>query len=150
MEYPATQAHAQHQARPATALRAKKTYGFLTAALLCASLMALHGHASAQTGADGSAEARYKAEVAACNSGSSNQDRLTCLKEAGAARGEAKKDQLSDGRGALGRNAVDRCNALPPDDQPACLERIQGQGTSEGSVGGGGILRELVVPDNPK
>lgn len=132
--------------QPATAIRLQKKHGWLTAAILCVSLVALHGQAKA---AD-SAEARYQAEVAACNNGSSNQDRATCLKEAGAARGEAKKAQLTDGRGALDRNAVDRCNALPPNDQPACLERIQGQGTTEGSVGTGGILRELVVPDTPK
>ena len=40
------------------------------------------------------ANARYQAERAVCQSGQSNQDRATCLKEAGAALHEAKMGRL--------------------------------------------------------
>ncbi|MGI4849961.1 MAG: hypothetical protein ACRYGK_17765 [Janthinobacterium lividum] len=118
----------------------------LSLAVLGAALAGASGTVHAQQ----TEEQRYRAEVAACNNGSSNQDRATCLKEAGAARDEAGKNHLSDGRGELRSNAVDRCKALPAGDQDACMQRIEGQGSTEGSVGSGGILRELVVPDAPK
>lgn len=94
------------------------------------------------------ANARYRAERAACNRGQSNQDRATCLKEAGAALQEAKRGRLNDDPSALQQNALVRCNALPVADRDACQRRIEGEGTSSGSVGEGGVLRELTVPDN--
>ncbi|NMM36746.1 MAG: hypothetical protein HHJ09_04420 [Glaciimonas sp.] len=94
------------------------------------------------------ADARYQADRAICNSGQSNQDRATCLKEAGAARQESKKGQLDSGKGTYQQNALIRCNALPADERDACQRRIEGEGTTSGSVRSGGLLRELVVPDN--
>ena len=90
-------------------------------------------------------EARYQAERATCMNGSSNQDRSTCLKEAGAARDEARKGQLSDGDGKLRQNAKQRCDALSGDEARDCLARMKGKGTTSGSVQGGGILRETVT-----
>jgi hypothetical protein len=90
-------------------------------------------------------EARYHAERATCMSGSSNQDRSTCLKEAGAARDEARKGQLTDGDGKLRQNAKQRCDALSGDDARDCLARMKGKGTTSGSAQGGGILRETVT-----
>ncbi|MGV8891470.1 MAG: hypothetical protein ACOH2K_00680 [Burkholderiaceae bacterium] len=97
------------------------------------------------------ANARYQAERAMCNSGQSYQDRATCLREAGAALQESKKGRLGSGKGTDGmykQNALIRCNALPADDREACQRRIEGEGTTSGSVRSGGVLRELVVPDN--
>lgn len=97
------------------------------------------------------ANARYQAERAMCNSGQSYQDRATCLREAGAALQESKKRRLGNDQGAndaYKHNALIRCNALPADDREACQRRIEGEGTISGSVPEGGVLRELVVPDN--
>ena len=97
------------------------------------------------------ANARYRAERAMCNSGQSYQDRATCLREAGAALQESKKGRLGSNQGADGmykQNALIRCNALPAEDRVACQRRIEGEGTISGSVSEGGVLRELVVPDN--
>ncbi|WP_025918297.1 hypothetical protein [Herminiimonas sp. CN] len=95
------------------------------------------------------ANARYRAEQAACKSGQSSQDRATCLREAGAALQESRKGRLNGADpGTYQQNALIRCNALPVNDRDACQRRIQGEGTTSGSVEGGGVLRELVVPDD--
>ena len=91
------------------------------------------------------AQARYQQERAACLDGSSPQDRATCLREAGAALSEARQGNLSDGQGSLRRNRVERCNVLPSDQRIDCIARMRGEGTTEGSVSGGGILREKVT-----
>ncbi|SFI45920.1 hypothetical protein SAMN04515618_1269 [Collimonas sp. OK307] len=95
------------------------------------------------------ANARYQAERAVCMSGQSNQSRATCLREAGAALQEARRGRLQDDPAADSQNALLRCNALPPDDKDACRRRINGEGTTSGSVLEGGVLRELsvTVPD---
>lgn len=95
------------------------------------------------------ATARYKAERAACISGESHQDRATCLREAGAALQEARKRRLNGNQDTFEQNALMRCNALPENDRDACQRRIKGEGTASGSVGEGGVLRELVVPVTP-
>ena len=93
-----------------------------------------------------SAKAAYQSDRAICNSGQSNQDRATCLKEAGAAYGEARRGQLNDGDAQYGQNALARCNALPPEDKQACERRINGEGTSEGTAQEGGIYRKIETP----
>jgi hypothetical protein len=120
-------------------------------------LACLSAFASAAFGADKSASApvdgRYQKERAVCDSGLSNQDRATCLKEAGAAKAEARQGRLSNNASPQTRevNAVDRCQALPTKDQADCMARIDGPGTpnqrttTSGSVAGGGILRETVT-----
>jgi hypothetical protein len=96
-------------------------------------------------------EATYRRERASCMDGSSNEDRATCLKEAGAARDEARRGQLSDDSASQRQNAVARCNGLPESDRIDCVRRVQGDGTVSGSAAGGGILRETVtiVPAAP-
>ncbi|GGI53790.1 hypothetical protein [Oxalicibacterium solurbis] len=86
----------------------------------------------------------YQQERAACMDGRSQQDRTTCLREAGAARGEAKRGHLTDST-SYEENATARCNVLPPSDRQDCVKRIHGQGTTSGSVEGGGIYRETTT-----
>lgn len=94
-------------------------------------------------------EARYQRERAACNDGRSSQDRTTCLREAAAARAAARQGQLGDATGTYEKNAMARCQALPAADRGACERRMRGEGVTSGSVAGGGIYRELVIPDVP-
>lgn len=98
--------------------------------------------------ADSSIESRYRSERAACLSGQSNQDRATCLKEASAARAEARRNRLDTGSAHLQENAGARCAALTGDDRTDCDKRMSGEGSVSGSVKDGGELRELttVVP----
>ena len=98
------------------------------------------------------ADAKYQRERAACMAGqTTNEDRATCLREAAAARDEARKGNLTSGDGQLRKNAKDRCKVLSGDERADCIARMNGEGTTSGSVGGGGILREKVtiVPGKP-
>jgi hypothetical protein len=77
------------------------------------------------------------------------QDRTACLREAGAARQEAQRGGLSDaGPGVERQNALARCQLQPPADRADCKARIEGTGqtSTEGSVMGGGVIRETVTP----
>jgi hypothetical protein len=115
---------------------------------LCALGLAL-GASAAHAATDSelaTAQARYKKDVAVCNEGRSNQDRATCMKEAGAALEEAKRGRLSTDP-VTRANATARCEALKGDERDACIARMNGAGTVEGSAQSGGILRELVTPE---
>jgi hypothetical protein len=105
---------------------------------------------AADAGRPSDAQARYQQERAACLSGQSHQDQSTCLKEAGAALEEARRGRLDTGQAARYQdNALLRCSVLPPEDRSACEARIQGQGTTSGSVAAGGIYRELIIREVP-
>jgi hypothetical protein len=105
------------------------------------SVMAAH----AAKPAPSAAQERYDQERAKCMNGSSNQDKATCLKEAGAARDEARKGQLDDGAAKYDKNARGRCDALSGDEAKDCRARMKGAGTVSGSAQSGGILRESVT-----
>ncbi|MEO6626185.1 MAG: hypothetical protein ABIN37_15350 [Burkholderiaceae bacterium] len=99
-------------------------------------------------GASSSAEAlaRYRAEMAMCASGQSNQDRTTCQTEARNALAEARRGGLTDGSvTTYSMNAQQRCAAHTGVDRTACDARMRGEGSISGSVGRGGILRESVT-----
>jgi hypothetical protein len=87
------------------------------------------------------AQMRYQQERSACMSGSSNQDRATCLKEAVAAYQEARKGALTGSEQALAQNRTARCTALQQPERDECVQRMQ-VGTSTGTARDGGILRE--------
>ncbi|RXN92700.1 hypothetical protein C7R54_02805 [Achromobacter aloeverae] len=109
-------------------------------ALCAAGLMGLSAGAHA--------DEQYKRDVAACNSGHTSQAKATCLREAGAAQVERRRNGLSDvGSSGEARNAEQRCNALPADQRQDCMYLMSGQGqtTVQGSVAGGGVLRETVI-----
>lgn len=93
------------------------------------------------------AQARYQQERARCISGESGQDYATCLREAGAALQAARRGQLDDADATYRSNALERCKALPPDEAKDCRDRMRGQGTSSGSVKGGGIYREKTTTE---
>lgn len=91
----------------------------------------------------GGDDATYKKERAACMDGTSNQDRATCLREAEAARYEARRGQLSNpGEAQLQQNAQRRCEGLPQAQRSDCEARMNGGGVSDGSARDGGIYRE--------
>ena len=103
-------------------------------ALLCAS--------AAMAAGQSNADARYQRDRAACMNGDTNQDRATCLKEAGAARQEARRGGLTESS-EYERNKMARCDLQPANDRQDCIRRMNGEGTISGSVEGGGIYREL-------
>ena len=91
------------------------------------------------------AQARFRQDMAACNSGQSNQDLATCRLEARNALADAKRGSLNDAPGKYTSNALQRCNALQGNNRSDCESRMRGEGRSEGSVGSGGIIRETVT-----
>jgi hypothetical protein len=100
--------------------------------------------------ASADAQSTYAKERADCEAGRTAQDRATCLREAGAAQSERKRNGL-DNNGSLRQNAIERCNAVPAKDKADCLARIEGprqpnqKTTTSGSVGGGGVIRETTT-----
>ena len=99
-------------------------------------------------GSAAAANAVYQRERAACASDATPQGRVTCLKEAGAAYAEAKRQLLGNGEGAqaLQQNAERRCDQVANADRDHCLRKARGEGTASGSVDGGGVLKTLVTP----
>jgi hypothetical protein len=88
---------------------------------------------------------KYKDDRAQCLNGRTAQDRPTCLREAGAARDEARRGQLNDGGANYRKNAKERCDVLTGDEQRDCAARAKGKGSVSGSVEGGGVMRETVT-----
>ena len=103
------------------------------------------GAATAQlataTGID--ATGSYQSEVNACMTGQTQQDRADCLKEARNANADKRRGVL-DTQGSLEANAMSRCNVFTGgEDKAACQARIMGMGSAQGSVAGGGLIREV-------
>ncbi len=94
-----------------------------------------------------SAAAQYQQDVARCHN-TPGIDKQACLKEAGAALEAARRDALtSPSQQAEIRNQTERCNRLPAGQREDCLKLMSDQpGTRiEGSVQGGGVLRETTI-----
>ncbi len=127
-------------------LPCRSLFSFAAAALLALAT------ASPSFAADAASAARstYAKERADCDAGRTAEDRATCLKEAGAAMAERKRNSL-DNTGSARQNAVDRCDVLTGKDKTDCLARIEGsttpgqKTTTSGSVAGGGVLRETTT-----
>jgi hypothetical protein len=111
----------------------------------CAVVLGL-ASASALARAPDAAQSRYDSERAVCMQGQSNQDRSTCLKEAGAALQAARSGQLATAaEGELERNRLARCESQLGANRDDCVTRMQA-GVTTGSARDGGILRELTSP----
>jgi hypothetical protein len=93
-------------------------------------------------------DAQYREDVERCKSGASGQEKSACFNEARASlMDRRRRSGLTDPIDAQ-RNATERCNALPAGPQRhACMIQMSGQGNTrvQGSVAGGGILRETLI-----
>jgi hypothetical protein len=119
-------------------------------AVLAAGGFIVFGAQTAGAQAPGS-DARLQKERATCDG--VQQDRAACLREAGAARQEAGRGGLTSPSPAREQvNSLARCSELPAAEQPDCEARIKGgpRTTTEGSVMGGGVIRETVTPLPPQ
>lgn len=94
-----------------------------------------------------SIEATYRQDRAACLSATSQHERSSCLREAGAVRDAARRGRSvpSEAPEARARHALQRCKDMSIDRQLICERMAQGEGSASGSVAGGGVLRELVT-----
>lgn len=94
--------------------------------------------------ADPAAQQKYNGDVAFCKSGQSQQDYATCMREAGAAKQQA--GELHTAPPAVqAQNTEDRCGVQQGEDRVACQARMEGLGKTEGSVAGGGVIREITI-----
>ena len=121
----------------------------LATGLLCASLSGVPLLAQAQSG-----RPVFEQEQAHCTaSGLQGEALQACLRDAGAAqqeRNQGRANPTAD-EARLQSNALKRCDRLPADRQQECRDMMSGQqagGTLsiQGSVQGGGVLRELSIP----
>ncbi|MFZ4288815.1 hypothetical protein [Variovorax sp. HJSM1_2] len=87
-------------------------------------------------------------ERSACLNGQTQQDQATCLREANNAAQDKNQGKLTT-EGPLGANAVRRCEPLAADDRAACEARILGAGSTNGSVAGGGVIRQVETVEVP-
>jgi hypothetical protein len=107
----------------------------------------LMGASAFAQGAAPGTDARMQRERAVCDG--IQQDRVACLREAGAAREEARRGGLTTPAPMTNeQNALARCSLQPPADRDACEARVRGTGMTsiDGSVMGGGVIRETVTP----
>ena len=110
-----------------------------------ATLVCATGALAASPGASSEAQARYRQDMAVCNSGQSNQDRATCRIEAKNALAAARRGALNDAPDQYQQNALQRCSAHKDDDRRACEARMMVPNGAAGSAAAGGILRESVT-----
>jgi hypothetical protein len=104
-----------------------------------ACLLGLSAHAADPTSAS-----------AGCNPNEARNDPAACQREAGAAKVEAQRGNLTSPGAAAQSNEADRCRALTGGEKTDCLSRVKGGGTSSttttsGSVNGGGIIQETTT-----
>jgi hypothetical protein len=88
---------------------------------------------------------RYQRESAACAAVRAPDDHANCLSEASTRFAGTQPPVPGESADILARNAVRRCEALRDQDRQDCIARMQGQGSTSGSVDSGGIYRELVT-----
>lgn len=128
-----------------TAARALLLLSLATGLLVPAALAA----PPAAAGGLPEAEARYRADRAACLDSPASQDRNACLREAGAVLAEARAAQRRpsspQAEPDYAANALARCERVPERDRAECRLRMQGHGMQAGSVAEGAIMYELVT-----
>lgn len=103
--------------------------------------------ATGTTGIDASGNTQKERE--ACLTGRTQQDQATCLRETNNAAAEKRSGKLDNAGGQFDANARQRCEVLTGEDRVACEARVMGYGNTQGSVAGGGVIREVetvVVP----
>lgn len=126
---------------------AKGAVGYFCATLLLATTVNAQV-TSGTTGIDATGNAG--SELAACNNGSTQQDRATCITEVKNANAAKRAGQLDNASEQPMANALKRCQALFGDDKVACEARMSGDGETRGSVAGGGVIREIETVVDPK
>ena len=93
-------------------------------------------------GGEADAQARYRREMAICNSGQSAQDVATCRLEARSARSEARRGGLTTSANGYQSSTLQRCSVFKDADRTDCEVRMGATANNVGSVASGGILRE--------
>ena len=109
------------------------------------SLLAQSAAVAADNAATASAKARLQQDRVVCSRIRDQGERDECLSEASTRFAGTQPSHPDENPAQLTRNALKRCEPLREPDRQDCVLRTQGQGTTTGSVAGGGIYRELVT-----
>ena len=111
----------------------------------CLALLLISSAPAQAAPAQANARSVYARAQARCMAMPVHGDRANCLSEASTAHEATLPAEIDPDPGRYARNAQVRCQPLPVDDRQDCLARMAGQGTTTGSVAGGGIYRELIT-----
>lgn len=114
---------------------------YFTGITLCALASVTAQVAVAEESID--ASGNYQSETRACQSGRTQQDRATCMKEARNALADKSRGRMNEADSDWASNATARCTPLDGQEAAACRARVMGLGRASGSVSGGGMLREV-------
>lgn len=128
---------------------ARSAAAFLATAALAVSAIAQI--ASGTTGIDATGNAA--SEMAACNNGTTQQSRETCMTEVRNANAAKRAGKVDNAGGQYKANALMRCANFKGEDKVACEARVIGLGNPQGSVAGGGVITEIetaVIPAKPQ
>ncbi len=103
---------------------------------------------AAPAGPMADAQSRYRQDMAQCKSQTSGEDMATCRKEARNALAAARhKGMPAPTPAQYQHNMLARCSVhKDAGERQACEARMHGEGSVEGSVEGGGLLREIEMP----
>jgi hypothetical protein len=115
------------------------------AALLLATVAAAPSAVLAAPSLAARSEAQYQRDAAVCLGRHYKGDKDDCLSEASTAKANRPPFVVDPDPGRYARNVLKRCERLPEDLRIDCVVRMNGGGTTTGSVAGGGIYRELVT-----
>jgi hypothetical protein len=97
-------------------------------------------------------DAQYQRDRSACEGRQDPSSREACLREAGAVRQEALRGKVGGSTTPSDwlRNALVRCQAHQDAlDRSLCERQMKGEGQVQGSVEGGGVLREITITIEP-
>lgn len=130
-----------HCAAPLRTLASFTTLTLLTLSAATAQV------ATGTTGID--ASGNYRQEVRTCGVDMPRAERATCLREARNALAEKRRGALGNSGAHFEANAMARCDVHANDERLACQARVREQGTTSGSVAGGGVLREVETVVTP-
>lgn len=129
------------------AVPVKPTFARISAGVACfalTTLMAMSATAqiaSGTTGIDATGNAR--SEMMACQTGKTQQDRETCMTEVRNANAAKRAGKVDNANGQFTANALKRCDVFQGEDLIACRARVTGEGQVDGSVAGGGAIRQV-------
>ena len=144
--FSATHIHPARRAHPGKPTHFTKGVAYFGLVALLALTAATAQIASAQvasgtTGIDATGNAQ--SELAACLSGRTQQDQATCITEVRNANAAKRAGKVDNAGGQFRANALKRCDVFQGEELIACQARIAGYGQTQGSVAGGGVVRQV-------
>lgn len=115
--------------------------GFCASALFAVAAATAQVALTGDTGIDASGD--YQQERAWCMANTAGEERVTCLKNSGAAQAEKRRGTLDTNGRDFETNALQRCDVFLSEERAACEARVAGYGSASGSVIGGGVIKQV-------